>query len=142
MTIYPVGRPFVLFVTLILAIGLLTSVAVADPHIYIEPIQTPAGGIVFLHIRDFVPGGYHVSINFDDTEIEFFSPGDVDELADCIRHLYSDTARLSELVENTSEFNRPIKKGRWTKSTLRDPRQWVSQSSTRSTSPIRALPLP
>ncbi|MCP4570790.1 MAG: T9SS type A sorting domain-containing protein [bacterium] len=53
----------------ILATGLLTGVALADPHIYIEPTQTEAGGVVFLHIRDFEPGDYDVSIRFDDVEI-------------------------------------------------------------------------
>jgi len=47
-----------------------------------------------------------ISGYFNDTEVEFFSPGNSDELADCIRHLYNDSTRRKELVQNTSEFNR------------------------------------
>jgi len=64
-------------VSMVLATGLLTGTALADPHIFIEPTQTEAGGVVFLHIRDFVPGGYDVSIRFDDVEIAnwYLPPG-------------------------------------------------------------------
>jgi glycosyltransferase involved in cell wall biosynthesis len=46
-----------------------------------------------------------ISTYFDDTEVEFFSPGDVDELSKSIRHLYSDSARRTELIQNSDEFN-------------------------------------
>ena len=46
-----------------------------------------------------------ISTYFDDTEVEFFSPGDVDELSESIRLLYSDSARRTELIENSDEFN-------------------------------------
>jgi len=37
--------------------------------------------------------------------VHFFAPGDVEELAQCIRTLYSDRRRLTELAQNTEKFN-------------------------------------
>jgi len=42
---------------------------------------------------------------FDETMVEFFTPGDVQELARCILTLYSDRERLSELAEGAERFN-------------------------------------
>jgi len=42
---------------------------------------------------------------FSDTMVEFFEPGDVDDLADCIRRLYNDPARLAELSIGSEKFN-------------------------------------
>ncbi len=46
-----------------------------------------------------------ISAYFDDTMIQFFTPGDVEELARCIRELYYDRSRLAMLAENTEQFN-------------------------------------
>ena len=37
--------------------------------------------------------------------VQFFTPGDVDDLAQRIRTLYSDRRRLSELAHNAEKFN-------------------------------------
>lgn len=42
---------------------------------------------------------------FRDTMVEFFEPGDVDDLARCIRILYDNPARLAELVKGCQKFN-------------------------------------
>lgn len=42
---------------------------------------------------------------FSDTMVEFFEPGDVGDLARCIRLLYNDSDRLAELREGSKEFN-------------------------------------
>ena len=46
-----------------------------------------------------------ISAYFDDTVVQFFTPGSVEELAHCIRELYHDRARLATLAENTERFN-------------------------------------
>jgi glycosyltransferase involved in cell wall biosynthesis len=45
-----------------------------------------------------------ISEYFDATMVEFFTPGDVDELADCILRLYRDRAHLESLGSNVSVF--------------------------------------
>ncbi|MFW6116106.1 MAG: glycosyltransferase family 4 protein [bacterium] len=52
---------------------------------------------------------------FDDTMVEFFTPDDVDELADCILRLYRDQSRLESLGRGISTFT--------------DRYNWSSQSS-------------
>jgi glycosyltransferase involved in cell wall biosynthesis len=47
-----------------------------------------------------------ISTYFDETMVQFFTPGDVDELTDCIRSLYHDRTRLAKLAENIEKFNR------------------------------------
>jgi glycosyltransferase involved in cell wall biosynthesis len=47
-----------------------------------------------------------VAAYFDDSMIEFFEPGDPDDLAAHIRFLYQDTGRFEELCRNSAEFNR------------------------------------
>jgi len=42
---------------------------------------------------------------FSGTMVEFFEPGDVDDLARCIRLLYNDSERLAELREGSEKFN-------------------------------------
>jgi len=42
---------------------------------------------------------------FDDTMVQFFTPGDVDDLARCILVLYQDRTRLAALAENIERFN-------------------------------------
>jgi glycosyltransferase involved in cell wall biosynthesis len=42
---------------------------------------------------------------FDETMVEFFTPGNVDELAACILRLYQDRARRATLAQNGSEFS-------------------------------------
>lgn len=46
-----------------------------------------------------------ISAYFDGSMLEFFAPEDVDGLANCIRALYYDRARLSELAQNAAKFN-------------------------------------
>jgi len=43
---------------------------------------------------------------FDHHMVEFFEPGNVDELADAIRRLYHNRGRLRELSDNIPAFNR------------------------------------
>jgi glycosyltransferase involved in cell wall biosynthesis len=42
---------------------------------------------------------------FDETTVQFFTPGDVEELADCILRLYHDRDRLATLARNIVKFN-------------------------------------
>ena len=42
---------------------------------------------------------------FEDTMVEFFAPGDIDDLARCILGLYSDPERLAELARGADRFN-------------------------------------
>lgn len=42
---------------------------------------------------------------FDETMVQFFTPGDLDDLTRCIRELYHDRARLAAMVENARRFN-------------------------------------
>ncbi|RLC80059.1 MAG: hypothetical protein DRI81_04605 [Chloroflexi bacterium] len=42
---------------------------------------------------------------FSDTMVEFFEPGDVDDLAHCIRVLYENPERLEELAQRSERFN-------------------------------------
>ncbi len=46
-----------------------------------------------------------IAAYFDDSMVQFFAPGDVAGLAQCIQTLYSDRRRLSELAQNTDKFN-------------------------------------
>ena len=47
-----------------------------------------------------------ISRFFDDSMVEFFTPGDADELANCISRLYRDRDRLADLARNISTFTR------------------------------------
>jgi len=47
-----------------------------------------------------------IAAYFDETMVCFFTPGSVDELADCIRTLHHDRDRLATLAANIGEFNR------------------------------------
>jgi glycosyltransferase involved in cell wall biosynthesis len=42
---------------------------------------------------------------FEDTMVEFFEPGDVDDLARCIRALSENLERLAELSQGSKKFN-------------------------------------
>jgi glycosyltransferase involved in cell wall biosynthesis len=46
-----------------------------------------------------------ISAYFDETMVQFFTPGDVEELARCILTLYSDRARLAQLAQGVEKFN-------------------------------------
>lgn len=46
-----------------------------------------------------------IAAYFDETNVQFFTPGDVDELASCILALYSDRSRLAGLARNIGKFN-------------------------------------
>jgi glycosyltransferase involved in cell wall biosynthesis len=45
------------------------------------------------------------SAYFEDTMVEFFTPGDVEDLTRCILRLYRDRARLADLAQNADKFN-------------------------------------
>jgi glycosyltransferase involved in cell wall biosynthesis len=49
---------------------------------------------------------------FRDTMVEFFQPGDVGDLARCIRTLFNDRGRLKELAQGSQKFNQRYN---WTK---------------------------
>lgn len=42
---------------------------------------------------------------FDDTMVQFFSPGDVADLADCILTLHANPARIDQIAKNSNQFN-------------------------------------
>jgi glycosyltransferase involved in cell wall biosynthesis len=46
-----------------------------------------------------------IESHFRDTMVEFFEPGDVDDLALCIRRLYGNPRRLAELAKGSEKFN-------------------------------------
>jgi len=46
-----------------------------------------------------------VASYFDKTTVQFFTPGNVEDLADCILTLYHDRNRLAELARNIVKFN-------------------------------------
>jgi glycosyltransferase involved in cell wall biosynthesis len=46
-----------------------------------------------------------IAVHFDETTVQFFTPGNVDELADCILTLYHDRTRLASLARNTVKFS-------------------------------------
>lgn len=46
-----------------------------------------------------------IAAHFDDTAVQFFTPNDADELAQCILTLYNDPARLADLAKNVEKFN-------------------------------------
>ncbi len=46
-----------------------------------------------------------ISAYFDETMVQFFTPGNVQELADSIRTLYRDRERLATLARNAAQFN-------------------------------------
>jgi glycosyltransferase involved in cell wall biosynthesis len=46
-----------------------------------------------------------IEAHFRDTMVEFFEPGDVDDLARCIRMLYKNPERLAELSKGSKKFN-------------------------------------
>ena len=41
---------------------------------------------------------------FDDSMVQYFQPGDVDELVNCIYTLYSDQILRESMVANSSKF--------------------------------------
>ncbi len=60
---------------------------------------------VALGIPTIVSRTSAVEVYFDDTMVEFFSPGNVAEMADCIRRLYHDQTRCQKLAHNARRFN-------------------------------------
>jgi len=47
-----------------------------------------------------------IATYFDDTMVQFFQPGDVEDLTRSIRNLYHDRERLRELARNAEKFSR------------------------------------
>ncbi len=46
-----------------------------------------------------------IAAYFDETMVQFFTPGDVEDLARCILTLYSDRKRLAQLAQGIQKFN-------------------------------------
>jgi len=46
-----------------------------------------------------------IQVYFDDSMVQYFSPGEVEELANEILELYKDRARLGQIAENAERFN-------------------------------------
>jgi glycosyltransferase involved in cell wall biosynthesis len=46
-----------------------------------------------------------INAYFDDTMVQFFDPGDVDDLAECIISLSHDRQRLEQISHNAEQFN-------------------------------------
>ena len=46
-----------------------------------------------------------IAAYFDDTMVQFFKPGDVDDLAGCILALHGDRSRLARFARNCDKFN-------------------------------------
>jgi len=46
-----------------------------------------------------------ITAYFDETMVQFFTPGSVEELANCILSLHKDRAQLARLAENEKKFN-------------------------------------
>jgi glycosyltransferase involved in cell wall biosynthesis len=42
---------------------------------------------------------------FDDSMVRYFTSGEVEELADCIRELYQDRDKLAQIARNADRFN-------------------------------------
>ena len=70
-------------------------------------MEYAAMGVPVIAARTPAIGAY-----FSDMMVQFFNPGDADDLARCILQLYRDRERLAQLVENADEFNRRYN---WTK---------------------------
>jgi glycosyltransferase involved in cell wall biosynthesis len=47
-----------------------------------------------------------IAAYFDETMVQFFTPGDPEDLARCILTLYADRKRLAQLAQGAGEFNR------------------------------------
>jgi glycosyltransferase involved in cell wall biosynthesis len=65
---------------------------------------------VHLGIPVIAPRLLAIQYYFTPDQVEYYEPGNVDELADCICRLYAEPARRAELARNGAEF---AKKFRW-----------------------------
>jgi glycosyltransferase involved in cell wall biosynthesis len=65
---------------------------------------------VHLGIPVIAPRLLAIQYYFNDNQVVYYEPGDVDELADCIRGVYADPAKQAELASNSAEF---AKKFQW-----------------------------
>lgn len=59
---------------------------------------------VHLGIPVIAPRLLAIQYYFTPDQVAYYEPGDVDELADCICHLYTDTEKRAELVRNSAAF--------------------------------------
>ena len=65
---------------------------------------------VHLGIPVIAPRLLAIQYYFSARQVEYYEPGDVDEMAECMRRLFADPARRAELVRNSAEF---AKKFHW-----------------------------
>lgn len=61
---------------------------------------------VYLGIPAIAPRLLAIEYYFGEDQVEYYEPGDVDELADCIRRLYSDPERRKRLAQAGADFVR------------------------------------
>lgn len=71
------------------------------------------GGLLPTKLMEFAALGFPtiaartptIRAYFDETMVEFFTPGHTEEFAECILHLYRDPSRRDELARNIIRFN-------------------------------------
>lgn len=71
------------------------------------------GGLLPTKLMEFAALGFPtiaartpmISAYFDETMVEFFTPGNTEELAGCILNLYQNQSRRAELAHNITKFN-------------------------------------
>lgn len=61
---------------------------------------------VHLGIPVIAPRLLAIQYYFGEDQVEYYEPGDVDEMADCIVRLYRDPGKRSELVRKSAEFGK------------------------------------
>lgn len=96
------------------ATALPAQIAAADAGVVPTRSDTFTDGLLPTKLMELVAMGTPViaartatvASYFDDDMVQFFTPGDVNPLAEAIRELASDRTRLSRLADNADAFNR------------------------------------